>query len=45
MADILFVLICLANQTGTDLEEAFKNNLIKKTNRDATRHKVNKKLL
>jgi NTP pyrophosphatase (non-canonical NTP hydrolase) len=45
MADILFVLICLANQTGTDLEEAFKNNLLKKTNRDATRHKVNKKLL
>ncbi|MEI2757865.1 MAG: nucleotide pyrophosphohydrolase [Bacteroidia bacterium] len=44
MADILFVLICLANQTGVDLEDAFKNNLLKKTNRDATRHKENKKL-
>ncbi|HMR45703.1 MAG TPA: nucleotide pyrophosphohydrolase [Bacteroidia bacterium] len=44
MADILFVLICLANQTGVDLEDAFKNNLLKKTNRDSTRHKENKKL-
>jgi NTP pyrophosphatase (non-canonical NTP hydrolase) len=45
MADILFVLICLANQTGTDLEKAFENNLIKKTNRDSERHKNNQKLV
>lgn len=44
MADILFVLICLANQTGVDLESAFKANLEKKTNRDAMRHKNNSKL-
>ena len=44
MADVLFVLICLANQTGIDLEEALKRNLDKKTNRDATRHKENYKL-
>ena len=44
MADVLFVLICLANQTNIDLEEAFKNNMIKKNNRDKTRHKENKKL-
>lgn len=44
MADVLFVLICLANQTGIDLEEAMKKNLEKKTNRDATRHKNNEKL-
>ena len=44
MADVLFVLICLANQTGIDLEEAFHKNLAKKTKRDATRHKENKKL-
>ena len=44
MADILFVLICLANQTGIDLEEAFKKNMDKKTNRDKTRHLDNKKL-
>lgn len=44
MADVLFVLICLANQTGIDLEAAMKKNLEKKTNRDATRHKENKKL-
>lgn len=44
MADILFVLICLANQTGTDLTEAFKKNLIKKNARDGERHKNNKKL-
>ncbi len=43
-ADVLFVLICLANQTGVDLEEAFKKNLDKKTNRDATRHIENQKL-
>ena len=44
MADVLFVLICLANQTGIDLEEAFARNLAKKTKRDATRHKENPKL-
>ncbi|MEO1381838.1 MAG: nucleotide pyrophosphohydrolase [Bacteroidota bacterium] len=44
MADVLFVLICLANQTGVDLEEAFRKNIEKKTKRDATRHKENKKL-
>ena len=44
MADVLFVLICLANQTGIDLEEAIKRNLEKKTKRDATRHKENPKL-
>ena len=44
MADILFVLICLANQTGTDLTEAFKKNIIKKNSRDGERHKNNKKL-
>ncbi len=44
MADVLWVLICLANQTGVDLTEAFKKNMEKKTNRDKTRHKNNKKL-
>ncbi len=44
MADILFVLICLANQTGVDLTSAFKKNIQKKTLRDAKRHKENKKL-
>lgn len=44
MADVLFVLICLANQTGIDLEKAFKKNMDKKTNRDKTRHLDNKKL-
>jgi NTP pyrophosphatase (non-canonical NTP hydrolase) len=44
MADVLFVLICLANQTGIDLEKALKENLEKKTNRDSNRHKENKKL-
>ncbi|MDI9340047.1 MAG: nucleotide pyrophosphohydrolase [Sediminibacterium sp.] len=44
MADVLFVLICLANQTGIDLETALKKNLNKKTNRDATRHLDNEKL-
>jgi NTP pyrophosphatase (non-canonical NTP hydrolase) len=44
MADVLFVLICLANQTGIDLEKALKKNLEKKTKRDKTRHKENKKL-
>ena len=44
MADILFVLICLANQTGIDLTEAFEKNMIKKTTRDKTRHLNNDKL-
>jgi NTP pyrophosphatase (non-canonical NTP hydrolase) len=44
MADVLFVLICLANQTGVDLEEALKRNLDKKTNRDKERHLNNEKL-
>lgn len=44
LADVLFVLICLANQTGTDLEAALKRNLEKKTLRDAERHKGNEKL-
>jgi NTP pyrophosphatase (non-canonical NTP hydrolase) len=44
MADVLFVLICLANQTGIDLTEAFARNLDKKTVRDADRHKNNPKL-
>jgi NTP pyrophosphatase (non-canonical NTP hydrolase) len=44
MADVLFVLICLANQTGIDLTEALNKNLEKKTGRDLTRHKNNVKL-
>lgn len=44
MADVLFVLICLANQTGIDLEKAILKNLEKKTRRDLTRHKNNVKL-
>ena len=44
MADILWVLLCLANQTGVDLTEAFRRNLEKKTLRDATRHILNPKL-
>ena len=44
MADVLWVLICLANQTGIDLTEAFKKNMEKKTIRDADRHKDNEKL-
>lgn len=44
MADVLFVLICLANQTGIDLTEALEKNLIKKNIRDAERHKNNEKL-
>lgn len=44
MADILFVLICLANQTGVDLTEAFTKNMEKKTKRDKTRHANNPKL-
>ncbi|GAB4189606.1 MAG: nucleotide pyrophosphohydrolase [Thermoflexibacter sp.] len=44
MADVLFVLICLANQTGVDLTEALQKNLDKKTKRDAERHQNNEKL-
>lgn len=44
MADVLFVLICLANQTGVNLTEALQNNLDKKTQRDSDRHKNNEKL-
>ncbi|MES2517838.1 MAG: nucleotide pyrophosphohydrolase [Bacteroidota bacterium] len=44
MADVLFVLICLANQTGIDLTVALQKNLDKKTKRDATRHLENTKL-
>lgn len=44
MADVLFVLICLANQTGVDLTKALEKNLEKKTVRDAERHKNNPKL-
>ena len=45
MADILWVLICLANQTGVNLTEAFEKNMQKKTERDSTRHLENDKLL
>ena len=44
MADVLWVLICLANQTGVNLTEAIEKNIIKKTIRDAERHKKNDKL-
>jgi len=44
LADVLFVLICLANQTGVNLTEALEQNLEKKTKRDATRHQDNEKL-
>lgn len=44
MADVLFVLICLANQTGIDLQQALRQNLTKKTKRDAERHANNPKL-
>ena len=44
MADVLFVLICLANQTGINLQEAFEKNMAKKTEREATRHLNNEKL-
>lgn len=44
LADVLFVLICLANQTGVDLTDALYKNLEKKTNRDSQRHKENSKL-
>ena len=45
MADILWVLTCLANQTGIDLSSAIKKNIVKKTQRDSQRHKNNPKLL
>lgn len=44
MADVLWVLLCLANQTGVDLTAAFERNLAKKTQRDKTRHLRNEKL-
>ena len=44
MADVLWVLLCLANQTGVNLEEAFAKNIEKKTLRDKERHKNNEKL-
>ena len=44
LADVLFVLICLANQTGIDLEKSFEEKLEKKSKRDETRHLSNKKL-
>ena len=44
MADVLWVLICLANQTGVNLTEAFQKNMDKKTKRDAERHQQNEKL-
>lgn len=45
MADVMWVLICLANQTGVDLNEAFIRNMEKKTRRDKHRHKNNNKLV
>lgn len=44
IADVLWVLLCLANQTGVDLTDAFRKNLEKKTNRDKERHQNNLKL-
>ncbi|MBC7565929.1 MAG: nucleotide pyrophosphohydrolase [Pedobacter sp.] len=44
MADVLFVLICLANQTGIDLTSSLEKNLVKKNIRDSDRHKNNPKL-
>ncbi len=44
LADVFFVLICIANQTGVNLTEALQKNLAKKTNRDAQRHQQNEKL-
>jgi len=44
LADVLFVVICLANQTGVNLTDAFHKNLAKKTNRDKERHENNEKL-
>ena len=45
LADVLWVVICLANQTGVNLTEAFTSNMHKKLTRDATRHKENEKLM
>ncbi|HRV52919.1 MAG: MazG nucleotide pyrophosphohydrolase domain protein [Bacteroidetes bacterium ADurb.Bin141] len=45
MADVLFVLICIANQTGVDLTQAMTKNLEKKTKRDVERHRSNDKLM
>lgn len=45
MADVLWVLTCLANQTGVDLTAAVKKNMVKKTKRDSQRHRQNQKLL
>jgi NTP pyrophosphatase (non-canonical NTP hydrolase) len=45
LADVIWVITCLANQTGIDLEEAIRKNMDKKTNRDSQRHIQNKKLL
>ena len=45
LADVLFVLMCIANQTGVDLTEALKKNLDKKTNRYSERHRNNEKLI
>lgn len=44
LADVLFVLICIANQTNVDLEKAFEKNIAKKTERDSDRHRNNQKL-
>jgi NTP pyrophosphatase (non-canonical NTP hydrolase) len=44
IADVLFVLVCIANQTGVNLQEAFDNNMVKKANRDKDRHWNNEKL-
>ncbi len=44
LADVFFVLVCIANQTGVDLTAAFARNIDKKTNRDAKRHQENEKL-
>ena len=44
LADVLWVITCIANQTGVDLEDALKRNFEKKTNRDKNRHRNNKKL-
>jgi NTP pyrophosphatase (non-canonical NTP hydrolase) len=45
LADVLFVLICLANQTGVDLTDALQKNMVKKTLRDTERHRDNEKLM
>ena len=44
IADVFFVLVCIANQTGVDLTEAFEKNILKKTKRDSSRHLNNDKL-